>query len=354
MSSLAQAQSEMTQIAANLTAKFPAFDTGWSARVVPMHGQITGQDPSSAAVAAGRGRPGAAHRLRERRQPAAGARGLAPEGDRGALRRWARRAASIVATLLAESGLIALGGALVGYGLAYAGLRGLQAQALDTNAIPRLDGVTLDWRVAAVAAARLPPPPPSLRACCRRSNRRVSILRETLRDSSRGATSGRSNRLRRGLVVAEIALAVVLLAGSGLLIRSLIRLLDVNPGFTSNGVLTARVSLSGDRYERTAGANAVLPASDRTPRGAARRTGDRRGQPPPGHRHRRRHELYGGRTSGARSWPGARDRRAHHQRRLLRCDGHPHTTRAILRRDRHRPAGARAGHQRDACQDDLP
>ena len=121
---------------------------------------------------------------------------------------------------------------MVGYGLAYAGLRALQAQALESNAIPRLDGVTLDWRVAAVALAVATVAAVIAGLLPAIESTRVDLT-ETLRDSSRGATSGRSNRLRRGLVVAEIALAVVLLAGSGLLIRSLTRLLDVDPGFTS-------------------------------------------------------------------------------------------------------------------------
>jgi putative ABC transport system permease protein len=245
--SLAQAQSEMTQIAANLTAKFPAFDTGWSARVVPMHGQITGKIRPSLLLLLGAvglvlliACVNVANLLLAR--GVSRRREIAVRSSLGASR------GHIVAMLLAESGLIALGGALLGYALAYAGLRGLQAQALDANAIPRLDGVSLDWRVAAVAlgvatsAAVIAGLLPAIEST------RVDLT-ETLRDSSRGATSGRSNRLRRSLVVAEIALAVVLLAGSGLLIRSLIRLLDVDTGFTSSGVLTARVSLSGDRYE---------------------------------------------------------------------------------------------------------
>ncbi len=245
--SLAQAQGEMTQIAATLTAKFPAFDTGWSARVVPLHGQITGKVRPALLLLLGAvglvlliACVNVANLLLAR--GVSRRREIALRVSLGASR------GRIVGTLLAESALIALGGAVVGYGLAYAGLRALQAQALESNAIPRLEGVTLDWRIGAVAlivatvAAVIAGLLPAMEST------RIDLT-ETLRDSSRGATSGRSNRLRRGLVVAEIALAVVLLAGSGLLIRSLTRLLNVDPGFTSAGVLTARVSLSGDRYE---------------------------------------------------------------------------------------------------------
>jgi len=245
--SLAQAQSEMTQIAASLTAKFPAFDTGWSARVVPMHGQVTGKVRPALLLLLGAvglvlliACVNVANLLLAR--GVSRRREIAVRSSLGASR------GRIVATLLAESGLIALGGALVGLGLASAGLRALQAQAAGTNAIPRLDGVTLDWRVGAVALAVATAAAVIAGLLPAIESTRVDLT-ETLRDSSRGATSGRSNRLRRSLVVAEVALAVVLLAGAGLLIRSLVRLLHVDPGFTSSGVLTARVSLSGDRYE---------------------------------------------------------------------------------------------------------
>ena len=245
--SLVHAQSEMTQIAANLTAKFPAFNTGWSARVVPMHGQVTGKIRPALLLLLGAvalvlliACVNVANLLL--------ARGVAKRREVAVRVSLGASRGRIIATLLAESGLIALAGALVGYALALAGLRALQAQAVGTNAIPRLDDVVLDWRVGGVAllvatvAAVVAGLLPAIEST------RLDVT-QTLRDSSRGATSGRATRLRRGLVVAEVALAVMLLAGSGLLIRSLIRLLEVDPGFSSTGVLTARVSLSGDRYE---------------------------------------------------------------------------------------------------------
>jgi putative ABC transport system permease protein len=154
----------------------------------------------------------------------------------------------MVVALLGEALLVATSGAALGYGLAWAGLRALRSQAAETQAIPRLDAVVLDWRVAAVAlaaalaAAVLAGLLPALEAT------RLDLT-HALRDGNRGATSGRAGRVRRVLVVAEVALAVVLLSGSGLLIRSLVRLLEEHPGFTSSGVLTARVSLSGERYD---------------------------------------------------------------------------------------------------------
>jgi putative ABC transport system permease protein len=63
-----------------------------------------------------------------------------------------------------------------------------------------------------------------------------------LKESSRGSTSGRSNRIRGTLMVAEIALSFVLLAGAGLLIKSFMRLREVNAGFNANNVITLRLS----------------------------------------------------------------------------------------------------------------
>src|SRR5207249_6632085 len=74
-------------------------------------------------------------------------------------------------------------------------------------------------------------------------------LTEALKEGGRSATVGtRRNRLRNGLVVAEVALALVLLTGAGLLIKSFVRLQNVNPGFNPRNALTFEISLSKMQY----------------------------------------------------------------------------------------------------------
>ncbi len=74
-------------------------------------------------------------------------------------------------------------------------------------------------------------------------------LTEALKEGGRGSTtSRRHNQLRNGLVIAEVALALVLLTGAGLLLKSFVRLQNINPGFNPENVLTAEVSLPALRY----------------------------------------------------------------------------------------------------------
>jgi hypothetical protein len=79
-------------------------------------------------------------------------------------------------------------------------------------------------------------------------------LNTTLKESgNRSGTGFRQGKIRSLLVITEVSLAVVLLIGSALLIRTFIALHGVGPGFDSHNVLTAEMSLNGDRYQKTAG-----------------------------------------------------------------------------------------------------
>ena len=147
---------------------------------------------------------------------------------------------------LAESLVLASGGAIAGLGVAYAGLKGLLALApegLPVAVSVRMDGAVLAFTaLAAIAAGILFGVAPAWQ---------ISRLDryELLKEGGRANTGGLGRqRLRAGLVVAEVALALVLLVGAGLFLRSLAALEDVNPGFQSNGVITAAVSLPRTRY----------------------------------------------------------------------------------------------------------
>jgi putative ABC transport system permease protein len=151
----------------------------------------------------------------------------------------------IIRQLLTESVLLGLGGGLLGLFLAVGVVR-LIAYAGPTS-VPRLAQATIDPRLFtfALGISILTGVLFGLAPALRDSG---AILTGALNDGGRGGTTGRSGRrLRNGLVVAEVALAVIVLIGAGLLIRSFVRLRSVNPGFQAAGVLTARVPLGGGR-----------------------------------------------------------------------------------------------------------
>ena len=149
--------------------------------------------------------------------------------------------------LLAESSLLALSGAALGLALAWAGGRGLRA--LAPSSIPRLDAIGIDWRVVAFTGfvacftALVTGVLPAWRAS------RVPAG-EVLKDAGRvvGAHAG-GRSVRRALVMAEVALAVVAVGGAGMLLRSLWNLQSHRLGFDPHDVLTAGVSIARTDYD---------------------------------------------------------------------------------------------------------
>jgi putative ABC transport system permease protein len=168
----------------------------------------------------------------------------------------------VVRQLLTESLLLAGLGGLVGLGLGAWGIRGLLLLApgnvprlTDANGAP-IVALALDWRVAAFALAvsiltglifglvpALHTSKPDL----------SSALKEA---SGRSGTGLRHNRSRALLVVTEIALALVLLVGAALLIRTFAGLRSVDPGFDPRNILTLQTSLAGGAYRTTANVDA--------------------------------------------------------------------------------------------------
>jgi predicted permease len=144
--------------------------------------------------------------------------------------------------VVAESALVAGGGAAAGVALAFLGVRALVAWR--PASIPRIETMTLDLRVLAVAvvAAVLCGLAFGLAPALQAARRDAQ---PDLREGARGSTAGGGRRLREGLVASEVALALVLLVGAGLLVRTFTALGAVDPGFDAKGVLTMVVSLSG-------------------------------------------------------------------------------------------------------------
>jgi putative ABC transport system permease protein len=152
----------------------------------------------------------------------------------------------VVRQLLTESVLLSLAGGLLGLLLAVWWSDALVA--LGKKDIPRALQVGLDWRVlgftlvVSLLTGIIFGLVPALHSS-------KTQLTETLKEGGRGSGEGaRRNRIRGVLVVSELAIAVVLLVGAGLLIQSLWRLRQVSPGFNSQSVLTFVVSLPEVKY----------------------------------------------------------------------------------------------------------
>jgi putative ABC transport system permease protein len=150
----------------------------------------------------------------------------------------------LIRQMLTESLLLALLSGLGGLLLAKSGVYLLLT--LNPANLPRLQEITVDARALgfllglALLALLLCGLAPALQAS-------KTDMQETLKESGRGADSGRQ-RTRSLLVVAEVAMSLVLLAGAGLMIRSFLRLTHVNPGFAPDHVLTMRMELSAAKY----------------------------------------------------------------------------------------------------------
>jgi predicted permease len=157
----------------------------------------------------------------------------------------------IVRQLLTENMLLAFAGGVLGIAFAFLALRCVRL--LGPQSVPRLSNVGIGLTALAftflicVLSAILFGLAPALRVS------RIdvqTVLQGTSRTSSGvSAIWGRGNDLRRSLVIAEIALCVMLLIGAGLLIRSFIRVRDVNPGFNPHNVLTVELTMTGERYK---------------------------------------------------------------------------------------------------------
>jgi predicted permease len=238
--SLEQARDVMGRTAQLLADEYPEANEGWGVRVDPLSEVLVGQDVSRAVLALF-GAVGfllvlacvnvsnlLIARGTARRREIALRAALGANRDR------------IVRQLLVESAILAVLGAAAGMLLTAWAVPIISV--LGPGDIPRLDEVSIDRSVlmfalaVTVVTALISGLSPALQAIGR-------DLHDPLREGGRALASG--SRLRDMLVVAELALAVVLLAGAGLMMQSLLRLKAVDPGFELDRVLSVRVTLPG-------------------------------------------------------------------------------------------------------------
>jgi putative ABC transport system permease protein len=240
-----QARAEMKIIGEQLEQQFPAFNSGWSANVVPMDKQVIGDIGRTLLVllgAVGFVLLIACANVANLRlaQGAAREKEMAIRASLGAGR------LRLIRLLLTENILLTvLGGAL---GLLLASYLVKLLVALGPSNIPRLSEIDLDSRVVvftlciSLLAGIVSGLAPALQTS-------KMDLNEALKEGGRSAMSGMSsNYLRSLFVVAEFALALVLLIGAGLMIRSFLHLQAVDPGFIPQNLLTMRVQLPSPAY----------------------------------------------------------------------------------------------------------
>jgi putative ABC transport system permease protein len=156
----------------------------------------------------------------------------------------------VIRQLLTESAILALAGGLFGLFLSSYGVSAITK--LLPQEFPRLNEIGMDWRVfgfalgASLFTGFVFGFAPALHIS-------RADVQEAMKENARGAAgSARHTRLRQALIVAEVALSVVLLAGAGLLFRSFMRLQSVDAGFTPQQVLTAQLSPAGTQFQSSA------------------------------------------------------------------------------------------------------
>ena len=175
------------------------------------------------------------------------ARGSARHGELAVRAAVGAGRARLVRQLITEAVVLGLAGGVLGLIIAYVSTEALiAARPAD---LPRLDEIGLDGTVAlfTLGAALLTGLVFGMVPALQATNEH---LLRGLQESGRAAGGGRrAHRLRSALVVAEMALAVILLTGSGLLIRSFVELTRVNPGFQPDGAMAIRVTFQGEMYK---------------------------------------------------------------------------------------------------------
>ena len=243
------AQSEMDTIAAALERQYPEANAGIGVRLVPMHEEIVGDVRQPLLILFGTAMlvlliacANVANLVLAR--AASRQRELAIRTALGAGRR------RLIAQLLTESLVLAAVGGAAGLLLAAWGIQALPSLA-PAN-LPRLTGVRIDTSVilytslASLVTGLMFGAAPALQSAAATAG---EFLKERGRTESQGA---RGRRLRAAFAIAEVAVALVLVIGAGLLVRSVIAMNSVDLGFDPRGILAVRVELPRARYSQEA------------------------------------------------------------------------------------------------------
>lgn len=243
--SVDQALAEMNAIMTQLGREHPN-NNGWRVLVIPLYAEVVGTSRQMLLVLLGAvgivlliACANAANLLMVR--ASARQREIAVRLAMGAPR------LRVVRQLLTESLLMSCAGGALGLLMAFGGVRALVM--LLPEDFPRASDIHVSWPVLAftlavtLATGILFGLAPALQAS-------RTDPKEGLQKSARGTTAGKhQNRLRSALVVAEVGLASVLLIGAGLMLRTFLNLIHLDPGFKEDHLLTATVSLPHERYK---------------------------------------------------------------------------------------------------------
>jgi putative ABC transport system permease protein len=242
--SLEHARAEMSAIAGRLAAQYPISNDDWGIRLTPLRDEVVGPIQPvllalSCAVAfvlliacANVGNLLLARSAVRQRE-------VAIRAALGASRR------RVIRQLLTESLLLGIAGGVIGLLLAVWGVNFLRVLTPDSLGVETvaIDGRALGFTaIVSLLTSLLFGLAPAVQA----ANPNLS---ESLKEGGRSGVEGRGrNRTRSLLVIAEIAMSLALLISAGLVIKSFIRLLQVDPGFQSKGLLTMQVSLPNAKY----------------------------------------------------------------------------------------------------------
>ena len=247
--SLERARAEMEVISKQLESQYPESNTGHVANLVPLREELTGRMQSTLAMLMG-----AVFLLIL--IACANVASLLLARASGRKRETALRLAlgcdrrRLLLQSLMESSILSIAGAAGGTALTVWGLATLRSvyfQRLAFFAMAGLDNIQLDWRVLVFTLASV-----ILSTALFGSSSALSAWRlaldQSLRSGSRGAGAGDSQRFRSVLVIAQVALALLLLVGTGLLSKSLLQLLSVKLGFDAEHRTTATLTLPALQY----------------------------------------------------------------------------------------------------------